>query len=206
MMNCCGRPKKSTTTLTSDPETKNVRHDVLLRIRECRVHLMDDGEAVELAAGDLEIQRITDGGVPLATAVKVGGELQWPLTKDEPVVKLDALHYLFSLPMKDGQQPLSYGVAFSEKSGGELGQLDSLLKENCLFTVASRKRKDHEIDWKEFAPAVESYNSYLAKAIAGGTGHIVKGIFKCSNAYANKVLLILTSFQTQTQPILDPCT
>ncbi|KAE9464487.1 hypothetical protein C3L33_03601, partial [Rhododendron williamsianum] len=38
-----------------------------------------------------------------------GDELQWPLTNDEPVVKLDALHYLFSLPMTDGEEPLSYG-------------------------------------------------------------------------------------------------
>ncbi|KAH6761755.1 Senescence/dehydration-associated protein-like protein [Perilla frutescens var. hirtella] len=198
----CFKPKKprktpSSSSLTqetrNEEETKNVRHDILLRIPECRVHLMDEGEAVELAVGDFEVQRISDESVPLATAIKVGGELQWPLTKDEPVVKLDALHYLFSLPMKDGLQPLSYGVAFAEKSRGELGLLDSFLKENSLFTTsasssssATAKRK-HDIDWMEFAPAVDDYNNVLAKAIAGGTGHIVKGIFKCSNAYTNQV-------------------
>ncbi|KAG6424060.1 hypothetical protein SASPL_114472 [Salvia splendens] len=160
----------------------NVTHDVLLRIPECKVHLMDEGEAVELGAGDFELQRITDGNVAIATVVKVGAELQWPLTKDEPVVKLDEKHYLFSLPMNDGK-PLSYGVAFS--SGG-LEELDALLRENCSFT-ASKKKRDGDIVWKEFAPAVDNYNSFLAKAIAGGTGHVVKGIFKCSNAYSNKV-------------------
>lgn len=152
---------------------------------------MDGGEAVELAAGDLEVQRISDQNLALATAIKVGGELQWPLLKDEPVVKLDALHYLFTLPMKDGE-PLSYGVAFPEKRRSELGLLDAFLKENSLFTTASSppppsgKRKDN-IDWKEFAPAVDAYNSVLAKAIAGGTGKVVQGIFKCSNAYTNQV-------------------
>lgn len=207
----CFRPKKSKTPPPSSSSQKtheetrneetpadsnnNVKHDVLLRIPECRVHLMDGGEAVELAAGDLQVQRISDQNVALATAIKVGGELQWPLLKDEPVVKLDALHYLFTLPMKDGE-PLSYGVAFAEKRRSELGLLDAFLKENSLFTTASSppsgKRKDN-IDWKEFAPAVNSYNSVLAKAIAGGTGKLVQGIFKCSNAYTNQVTLAIVS-------------
>ncbi|KAG6421023.1 hypothetical protein SASPL_117572 [Salvia splendens] len=169
-------------TLIPQNNSVNVRHDVILRIPECRVHLMDEGEAVELGAGDFELQRITDGNVAIATAVKVGEELQWPLTMDEPVVKLDEKHYLFSLPMNDGT-PLSYGVAFA--SGG-LEELDAFLRENCSFT-ASKKKRDSDIDWKEFAPAVDNYNSFLAKAIAGGTGQIVRGIFKCSNAYTNKV-------------------
>ncbi|XP_047947155.1 senescence/dehydration-associated protein At4g35985, chloroplastic-like isoform X2 [Salvia hispanica] len=176
------QPSNQETLIPQNNNTINVRHDVLLRIPECRVHLMDEGEAVELGAGDFELQRITDGNVAIATAVKVGAELQWPLTKDEPVVKLDEKHYLFSLLMNDGT-PLSYGVAFA--SGG-LEELDAFLRENCSFT-ASKKKRDSDIDWKEFAPAVDSYNSFLAKAIADGTGYIVKGIFKCSNAYTNKV-------------------
>ncbi|XP_057768432.1 senescence/dehydration-associated protein At4g35985, chloroplastic-like [Salvia miltiorrhiza] len=193
-MNCC-RPKKSRNHRNSSSPTHiqqtsntNVRHDLLLRIPECRVHLMDEGQAVELGAGDFELQRVSDSNVALATAVKVGAELQWPLTMDEPVVKLDALHYLFSLPMNDGR-PLSYGVAFAETSGGALGHLDAFLTENCSFTAgpSSSGKRSGDIDWKEFAPAVDSYNSLLAKAIAGGTGHIVRGIFKCSNAYTNKV-------------------
>ncbi|KAL0315696.1 UNVERIFIED_CONTAM: Senescence/dehydration-associated protein, chloroplastic [Sesamum radiatum] len=168
------------------PENKNVKHEILMRIPSCRVHLMDGGEALELAAGDFELLRISDENVSLATTIKVGEELQWPLTKDEPVVKLDALHYLFSLPMKDGE-PLSYGVSFSDGNGADLGLLDSFLKENSLFSSSSSRSRKGDINWKEFAPAVDDYNSVLAKAIAGGTGQIVKGIFKCSNAYTNQV-------------------
>ncbi|KAG8367336.1 hypothetical protein BUALT_Bualt16G0061600 [Buddleja alternifolia] len=171
------------------PENKNVKHQVFMRIPECKVHLMDEGEALELAYGDFELLRISDENVCLATTIKVGDELQWPLTKDEPVVKLDALNYLFSLPMKDGE-PLSYGVTFSDKNRGDLGSLDKFLKENSLFTSpssSSRTSRKGDINWKEFAPAVDDYNSVLAKAIAGGTGQIVKGIFKCSNAYTNQV-------------------
>lgn len=148
---------------------------------------MDGDDALELANGDFEVLRVSDSNISLATTIKVGDELQWPLTKDEPVVKLDALHYLFSLPMKDGK-PLSYGVTFSQKQHGDLSFLDAFLKENSLFTSAASSSSSKEVvNWKEFAPAVDEYNSVLAKAIAGGTGQIVKGIFICSNAYSNQV-------------------
>lgn len=158
---------------------------------------MDEGEAVELANGDFTLLRIVDQDVSLATIIKVGEDLQWPLTKDEPVVKLDSLSYLFSLPMKDGD-PLSYGVSFPEYCGGSLGLLDSFLKEHSCFsglTSTAAAKKNKGVDWKEFAPRVDDYNNFLAKAIAGGTGHIVKGIFLCSNAYTNQVCfnLVLTS-------------
>ncbi|KAJ4842835.1 hypothetical protein Tsubulata_033655 [Turnera subulata] len=167
------------------PEPRNLREETLLLLPGCTAHLMEEGEALELAKGEFKLVRISDENVSLATIVKVGDDLQWPLTKDEPVVKLDALHYLFSLPMKDGD-PLSYGVTFLEQCGGSLGLLDSFLSENSCFS-ASASAKNRNVDWKEFAPNVEAYNNVLAKAIAGGTGHIVKGIFKCSNAYANQV-------------------
>lgn len=146
---------------------------------------MDDGEAIKLCSSSyFTIVKIFDDNVCLATIVKVGDDVQWPLTKDEPVVKLTPLKYLFSLAVKDGE-PLSYGVTFSEQSLGILGSLDSLLKENCCFSGLKSKKND--LDWKEFAPRVDDYNHFLAKAIAGGTGHIVKGIFMCSNAYTNQV-------------------
>ncbi|KAL9829588.1 putative senescence/spartin-associated [Arabidopsis thaliana] len=63
---------------------------------------------------------------------------------------------------------------------------EDLLGENSQST-SSTPMKNDEIDWKEFAPKTEEYKSVVAKAIAGGTGHIIKGIFTCSNAYSKKV-------------------
>ncbi|XP_057751827.1 protein EARLY-RESPONSIVE TO DEHYDRATION 7, chloroplastic-like isoform X2 [Arachis stenosperma] len=131
-MGCCFHgsttipPMETSTASVAGQYSSNLRQEVLLQIAECKVHLMDEGQALELAQGHFMITKAFDENVSLATIIKVD-DLQWPLTKDEPVVKLDALHYLFSLPVKD------------------------------------------------------------AKAIAGGTGQIVKGIFICSNAYTNKV-------------------
>ncbi|KAK3210622.1 hypothetical protein Dsin_015328 [Dipteronia sinensis] len=171
-----------------NPESRNLKHEVLLRIPGCTAHLMNQGEAVELGNGEFTLVRIMDDNVSLATIIKIGHDLQWPLTKDEPVVKLDSLHYLFSLPMKDGD-PLSYGVTFWEQYGNSLGLLDSFLSEHSCFSAASSSAstRKNNVDWKEFAPRIDDYNNFLAKAIAGGTGQIIKGIFICSNAYTNQV-------------------
>ncbi|KAF9662581.1 hypothetical protein SADUNF_Sadunf18G0069100 [Salix dunnii] len=201
-MGCLTRKRSKTTSnmKTTTPEAaflsqqqspsgpKNLKQELLLQIPECTAHLMEAGEALELAKGDFSIFRILEDNISLATIVKIGDDLQWPLTKDEPVVKLDLLHYLFSLPMKDGD-PLSYGVAFLEEYGSSLGLLDSFLCELSCFSgaEASSARNTRNVDWKEFAPNVEYYNNFLSKAIAGGTGQVVKGIFKCSNAYTNQV-------------------
>ncbi|PHT52107.1 hypothetical protein CQW23_06569 [Capsicum baccatum] len=178
--------KQPSQTQTQTQQIKNIKHEVILHIPSCKVHLMDEGESIELSNGIFTIFSILEEDVCVATIIKVGDELQWPLTKDEPVVKLDSLHYLFTLLVKNGH-PLSYGVTFSEKGSGNLGLLDAFLKENALFTCSSKSMRKSDIDWKEFAPRIEDYNDVLAKAIANGTGQIVKGIFKCSNAYTNQV-------------------
>lgn len=147
---------------------------------------MEEGEALELANGDFTIIRVYDDNVCLATIVKVGEYLQWPVTKDEPVVKVSSGQYLFSLPMTDGD-PLNYGVSFSGKScKTQLELLDGFLRENSCFSGTNGRGKNM-IDWKDFAPRIDDYNNVLAKAIAGGTGHIVRGIFMCSNAYTKQV-------------------
>ncbi|KAK6915508.1 Senescence/spartin-associated, C-terminal [Dillenia turbinata] len=194
-MGCFKSHKSKSKTLTSEasfqssqqnPKAKNLKQEVLLHIPGCRVTLVEGGEAMELVNGDFTILRISDENVYLATIIKVGDDLQWPLTKDEPVVKLDTHDYLFSLPIKDGEL-LSYGVTFLQQYSNNLGWLDSFLKEHCCFSSNTNLMRNKDVDWKEFAPRIDDYNNILAKAIAGGTGQIVKGIFKCSNAYTNQV-------------------
>lgn len=189
-MGCCQQPRTSSPKRLGDKQYR--REDVLLRIPGASVFLTRDGEVVELAKGDLSILRITDGDVSLATVVKVGTNLQWPLTKDEPVIKLDKVHYLFTLPDNDGSF-LNYGVTFAAGSAVD-NYLDILLEENACLSTPSKTNSSkapssnsYEVYWKDYAPKIDDYNNVLAKAIAGGTGEIVKGIFICSNAYASQV-------------------
>ncbi|XP_071729459.1 senescence/dehydration-associated protein At4g35985, chloroplastic-like [Rutidosis leptorrhynchoides] len=193
-MTCCGSKKPRTLSPPPTPppppppmpQQKTAKHEIVVSIPNCKVHLMDEGESVELGTGDFTLIQLSDDDVLLATIIKINDDLQWPLTKDEPVVKLDPLHYLFSLRVIKQDDPLSYGVTFSETSRGNFKLLDNFLKEHSCFSTSSSLRKT-DIDWKEFSPKVDAYNNFLAKAIAGGTGHIVKGIFICSNAYTNQV-------------------
>ncbi|CAL9192514.1 unnamed protein product [Musa hybrid cultivar] len=196
-MGCC-TPRTSSPTRRS-----NRREDLLLQIPGASVYLMEDGgdAPVELAKGDFTVLRITEDDMVLATVVRVGADLRWPLTKDEPVIKLDLLHYLFTLPCKDGGF-LNYGVSFAAPHGG-LASLEMFLKENACFSAPSdassslKRNSSYEVYWKDYTPRIEDYNGVLAKAIAGGTGEIVKGIFKCSNAYTSQVQKGATLLQPQ---------
>ncbi|XP_068638589.1 senescence/dehydration-associated protein At4g35985, chloroplastic-like [Aristolochia californica] len=167
------------------------REETILRIPNSTVHLMEGWETLKLAQGDFSLVKIVQDSLVLAIFVKVGEDLRWPLTRDEPIVKVDQLHYLFSLPGQGGKL-FSYGVTFSEQNAG-LPSLDSLLKENSSFSMSSSDSAlaapsdSSGLYWKEFAPRVEDYNGLLAKAIAAGTGAVIKGIFECSSAYSNQV-------------------
>ncbi|KAL6845069.1 hypothetical protein ACP4OV_024564 [Aristida adscensionis] len=207
-MGCCGAMSSS--------RPRGAREETLLRVPGASVHLLagPDG-AVELARGDLAVARITKDGVAVAAVVRVGRDLGWPLARDEPVVKLDRLHYLFTLPDRDGTF-LNYGVSFAaDADAAALAALDGFLRSNACFSAPSGKSTAGSVlsrfssrppppqpasadgYWNDFAPRVEGYNGVLAKAIAAGTGHLVKGIFMCSEAYANQVQRGADMFRSQ---------
>ncbi|CAO2194549.1 unnamed protein product [Urochloa humidicola] len=209
-MGCCG-------AMSARP--RGIREETLLRVPGASVHLVtpgSDAPPVELARGDLAVVRITKDDVAVATAVRVGRDLGWPLARDEPVVRLDRLHYLFTLPDSSDGTFLNYGVSFDAGADAALASLDGFLRSNACFSApssssspapafASWKWKSSrpptqqqqqqpaaaaaspDAYWNEFAPRMEGYNGVLAKAIAAGTGQLVKGIFMCSEAYASQV-------------------
>ncbi|WVZ69000.1 hypothetical protein U9M48_017864 [Paspalum notatum var. saurae] len=200
-MGCCG-------AMSTRP--RGIREETLLRVPGASVHLMAGSDGpVELARGDLALVRLTKDDVAVATAVRVGRDLGWPLARDEPVVKLDRLHYLFTLPAdKDDGTFLNYGVSFDAAAtdAAALASLDGILRSNACFSApssgavvpskssSSSRRPPQQPAasspdgyWNHFAPRMEGYNGVLAKAIAAGTGQLVKGIFMCSEAYASQV-------------------
>ncbi|EXB38360.1 hypothetical protein L484_008018 [Morus notabilis] len=79
--------KSSPSSSTLEVQPKNIKHETLLQIPLCRVHLMDEGEALELTNGDFKLTRILDDNLSFATIIRVREYLTWPLTKDEPVVR-----------------------------------------------------------------------------------------------------------------------
>ncbi|TVU35253.1 hypothetical protein EJB05_17131, partial [Eragrostis curvula] len=193
-MACCG-------TMSTKP--RGISEETLVRVPGASVHLMAGSDGpVELArGGDLAVVRITKDDVAVATVVRVGRDLGWPLARDEPVVRLDRLHYLFTLPDKDGTF-LNYGVSFAATAdAAALASLDGFLRSNACFSAPSagagaflpfRSSRPPPVSspdgyWNGFAPRMDGYNGVLANAIAAGTGQLVKGIFMCSEAYASQV-------------------
>lgn len=78
----------------------------LVSIPGAMVHLVDRQESVLLGSGELVVVRINQNEEQGVVAlVRVGKDLQWPLMRDEQVVKLDPIHYVFSLPVVDAVTP-----------------------------------------------------------------------------------------------------
>uniref|UniRef100_A0A0E0FSH0 Senescence domain-containing protein n=1 Tax=Oryza nivara TaxID=4536 RepID=A0A0E0FSH0_ORYNI len=206
-MGCCGGMSSTSRA------PRGIREETLLRVPGASVHLLDGAEGpVELARGDLAVVRIAKDGVAVATVARVGRGLGWPITRDEPVVRLDRLHYLFTLPDSTGGGGgggggalfLNYGVSFAAPDDALLASLDAFLKANACFSTPSSPAPSRSSVttttrpaptttatadgyWNDFAPRMDSYNNVLAKAIAAGTGQLVRGIFMCSEAYATQV-------------------
>lgn len=172
---------------TPKENTQKINQQTLVQIPGCTVHLMDkSGQVLELSRGQFTVIQILDKSIPVATIIKVN-DIQWPLTRDEPVLKIDRLHYLFSLLINESY-PLNYGVTFSDTRN--LGSLDSFLRENSCFSGASSSKSKNVTEWEQFGSKIDEYNSVLARAIAEGSGQIVKGILICSNAYTSKVHIL----------------
>ncbi|GLJ25327.1 hypothetical protein SUGI_0484840 [Cryptomeria japonica] len=197
----CSEPQ-----LQEDPVELLGSHEVLVRIPRAAAHLVEEEESIELGRGEFTLIRLLHGNTGLAILAKVGDELSWPITKDQPTVKVDSCHYLFSVPVPTveettepakfgrncGSEILNYGVSFEEKEGLEL--LDKCLEQHACFSCpkdggkpASDRENSEAAYWADLAPKVEDYNSILAKAIASGSGQIIRGLFQCSNAYSSQV-------------------
>lgn len=149
-------PEQSTTTTTTVSDSASAppiaTEEVILTIHGAILHLIDKSYSVELAVGDLEILRLVQGEITVAVFARVADEIQWPLTKDEPAVKVDESHYFFSLrPVKESgssdhpidNEMLNYGLTIASK-GQEplLEKLDTILSDYSSFTAEKQKEEN----------------------------------------------------------------
>ncbi|KAL5706467.1 hypothetical protein ACHQM5_024630 [Ranunculus cassubicifolius] len=134
---------------------------ILLTIPGAILHLIDKQYSVELASGDLSIVCLRQGNNMLAVFARIADEIEWPLFKDTPSVKLDHSHYFFSLRFpkeKTGSSSdddeeysgkddelLNYGVTIASK-GQEilLNELDQVLGLYTTFSVEKVSAKNSE--------------------------------------------------------------
>ncbi|CAN6811697.1 unnamed protein product [Brassica oleracea] len=128
-------------SIQQNPSPQNMKEEVLLKIPGCIVHLVNASEPLELASGEFKLVKVcANDYVTLAMLVRVGLDLQWPVVKEEPMVKVNAHEYLFTLPDKDGDS-LGYKVTFSGEEGDILKNielLEELMREDSCFSYVQK--------------------------------------------------------------------
>jgi len=174
------------------------KEDVLLRFQGAQLHLIDRSRSHPLAAGDFSLLRIRSGETSLAATALID-PIQWPLTRDVAVVKLDPRHYSFSLTVPasaddPNPEPLHYGLTLTNP----VPYLDALLARFTSFSVHSvvgtdelesnvRSEVEAAVYWTAVAPNVEEYGGAVARAIAMVAGHLAKGILWCGEVTVDRL-------------------
>ncbi|KAI6701075.1 hypothetical protein NL676_015399 [Syzygium grande] len=140
--------------------------ETLVKVPGAIVHLIQTEKSIELAWGELAIVCLKQGDNVIAVLARVGDEIQWPLAKDEPAVKLDDTHYFFTLrvpgngAVEDDRaeggdfEMLNYGLTFAAKGqGGLLKELDRVLEMYSCFSVQEVKEMENwEMVARELSP------------------------------------------------------
>ncbi|TVU40072.1 hypothetical protein EJB05_13520, partial [Eragrostis curvula] len=199
--------------------TTTTEKDVLLRLPDARLHLVDRSRSHPLAAGDLSLVRVRarsggcGGGASLAAVALVLPPEQWPLARDVVAVKLDATHYSFTLVAAPGgddpdAKPLHYGLTLSCPDP----RLDGFLDAYTTFSTAAgggeapanAAHGDGEGEaaayWTAVAPNVEDYGAAVARAITAGAGHLADGILWCGEVTAERLWWGRHVIQNRIQP------
>ncbi|CAN6485306.1 unnamed protein product [Victoria cruziana] len=198
------------------------------------VHLIDKQNSVQLASGDFSIIRLLQSGNVVAVFARVRDEIQWPLAKDERVVKLDDSHYFFTLRVpaelgsptsKGAEEMLNYGLTFTAQGQGKvLKEFDEILNTYSCFSVqsadkvpgaevlvpaaAGMKAESAEAAaaayWTTLAPNVEDYSGSVARAIAAGSGQLIRGIIWCGDVTVDRLKWGNEFFKKRMDPKANP--
>uniref|UniRef100_A0A7N0V0Y6 Senescence domain-containing protein n=1 Tax=Kalanchoe fedtschenkoi TaxID=63787 RepID=A0A7N0V0Y6_KALFE len=143
----------------SAPPEPQTLHQPIIALPGAILHLIDKQYSVQLASGDFTLTSLTQDGNVIAVLALVGDDIQWPLTKDQAIVKLDHSHYFFSFcgPSQDPDDVLSYGLTFASRGQESLlTQLDQILEHYCSFSVQRVADTSNVLDTtiaKEMSPS-----------------------------------------------------
>ncbi|KAH9570829.1 hypothetical protein CY35_02G062000 [Sphagnum magellanicum] len=166
----------------------------LVRIRGAQLCLIDGEESVLMQKGDFCLRLLKQEHSPLAAIVAAVGEVQWPVGKDAPVLKVWNRRYTFALP------GLVYGLIFpAETTPLEvLQQLEAVMDRYCTFEVhreiaiaaqqqqqvsatsgaggREESRDMSEEYWTVVAPGVETTSAKIARQICSTSSIVADNI------------------------------
>ena len=131
-------PHSNAETPSAPPELEpEPVEETLITIPGAIAHLIDKQYSVELGVGDFSVVRIRQGENVVAVLARISDEVQWPLMKDEAIVKVDDCHYFLSFPGNEGEDELlNYGLSFASKGQeGLLKELDGIFERYGNFSA-----------------------------------------------------------------------
>lgn len=141
----------------------------LIHIRGAQLYLIDGEESVLMQSGEFSLKLLKQTHSPLAVVVANVGEVQWPVGKDAPALKVFHWRYTFALP------GLVYGVVLPDSTSGvTIQQFETILAEYSTFethheiakSVQSQlATRDNAGYWTAVAPEVETLSSRVARQI-----------------------------------------
>ncbi|KAM5546806.1 hypothetical protein ABKV19_001365 [Rosa sericea] len=148
--------------------------EVLIKIPGAIVNLIDKNYSVELASGDFSIVRLVQGDDVVAILARVDDEIQWPLLKDEGVVKLDDSHYFFSLYAPENHE--SSPAPEPEPESGKDGKTKEKEKK--------KKKKEKKKDEKATKDA-DNFLNYGLTIASKGQEKLVKELDEVLKSYSS---------------------
>ncbi|KAJ7516338.1 hypothetical protein O6H91_22G054500 [Diphasiastrum complanatum] len=123
-----GSDSSSTSSMESRIDPPSGFETELLKVRGAQLYLIDEEESVLMQAGDFSLILVKQGHSPLAAVAALVGDVEWPVGKDSPVLKIANRCYTFALP------GLNYGLVLSETTPLETSQyLESLMMQYSTF-------------------------------------------------------------------------
>lgn len=121
-----GESSGSSSLDVSDSDMGSQRE--LINISGAQLYLIDGEESVLMQSGEFSLTILKQTHSPLAVVVANVGEVQWPVGKDAPVLKVFHRRYTFALP------GLVYGMILPDSAPPTVIQeLEAILAEYCTF-------------------------------------------------------------------------
>ncbi|KAH8971375.1 hypothetical protein BDL97_02G137900 [Sphagnum fallax] len=177
----------------------------LVKIAGAQLCLIDGEESMVMQSGEFSLRLLKQARTPLAAVVAAVGQVQWPVGKDAPVLKVWNRRYTFALPS------LVYGIVFPDDTSAEaIELLEDVMDRFCTFQVhhqeivvaattnnnaaaekllqmmipksSSTREGTTSLDvaeyWTGVAPDVETLSSRIARQICSTSSIVANSIVK----------------------------
>ncbi|CAM6018668.1 unnamed protein product [Sphagnum balticum] len=177
----------------NNPDHMGSEVELVKRVSGAQLFLVDVEESVLMQCGEFSLRLLKQTHSPLAAVVASVGEVQWPVGKDAPILKVWNRRYTFALP------GLVYGLSFPDSTPpAVLQQLESVMDQYCTFEihqVAAHEQQNMNIAtnvkigqraagdaasigkyWTAVAPDVQTTSATIAKQICSTSSIVADSI------------------------------